>query len=74
MLAFLLTFCSLLACLFARFWLAFLFVFLLVFSSRSLRRRKIIIYLLQRHYRVFKKNCQQPLLLLTIYKAKKNVK
>lgn len=43
----------------------------LFFSSRSLRRRKIMIYLLQRHYRVFKKNCQQSLLLLTIYKAKK---
>lgn len=75
MLAFLLTFYSLLAC----FWLAYLLAFgllsclssCLFFSSRSLRRRKIIIYLLQRHYRVFKKNCQQPLLLLTIYKAKK---
>lgn len=36
MLAFLLTFCSLLACLFARFWLAFLFVFLLVFFQVDL--------------------------------------
>lgn len=64
MLAFLLTFCllicSLICSLFACFPVCLLACF---FQVDLLDAAKL--------YRVFKKNCQQSLLLLTIYKAKK---